>query len=189
MLEPVPDTTFQQQAWANGAGQTTELAAGPDRERWKWRISLARVEGDSDFSVLPGVRRQLAPLDGDLELTFDDGETLIARRLEVIAFDGGRHARCHLPDGAGRDINLMLRAGAEGRLIVRPLLGSMVLLPTPWRRWFIYVLAGACHASIESDVLELDTGQAAWIQPPSRQRAIVEGAGEVAIVQIDELAV
>lgn len=189
MLEPVPATDFIQQPWANGNGQTTELAAGPDRTRWRWRISMARVATDGAFSVLPGVRRQLAPLDAPLELQFDDGEVLPARRLQVLQFDGGRSVRCRLPDGPGRDFNLMLRDGAEGRLIVRPLLGSMVLLPAGTRRWFVYVLAGACRAGIGSDALELDTDEAAWIQPPPGQRAILEGAGEVAIVQLDEPAV
>lgn len=185
MLESVFATDFRQQPWANGLGQTTELAAGPDREHWRWRISIARVATDSAFSVLPGVRRQLAPLDATLEMHFEDGEVLAARRLQVLQFDGGRAARCQLPDGPGRDFNLMLRDGARGRLITRPLLDSMVLLPTGARRWFVYMLAGACRASIEANRLELDTDEAAWIRPPAGARAILEGAGELALVELD----
>ncbi len=184
MLESIPTSDFRSQAWANGHGRTTELAAGPDRAQWHWRISMAQVERDGAFSVLPGVQRQLAPLDGSLELHFDDGEVLSAQRLQVLAFDGGRHTRCRLPDGPGRDINLMLRDGAEGRLIVRPLLGSMVLLPSAACRWFVFVVGGACHVTTGSAHVDLATGEAVWVQPAPGTRAHMDGAGEVALVQL-----
>ncbi|HEX7340664.1 MAG TPA: HutD family protein [Rhodanobacteraceae bacterium] len=184
MLESVPSSSFRQQTWANGSGQTTELAAGPQRDAWQWRISMARVDTDGAFSVLPGVRRQLAPLDGSLELHFDDDTTRIVRRLEVVHFDGARGIDCHLPDGAGRDFNLMLRDGADGTLMLRPLLGSMVLLPQPGSRWFIYVVAGACHLGAGTEQLDLDMGDAAWVQPSVSTRALIEGGGEIALVRL-----
>lgn len=186
MLEPVPDTDFHRQPWANGTGQTTELAAGPDRTHWRWRISMAQIDADGAFSILPGVRRQLAPLDGALELHVDDAAPMTARRLQVLHFDGGRPSTCHLPDGPGRDFNLMLRDGAEGTLILRPLLDSMVLLSTPGSRWFVYMLAGSCHLSAGmEEQLDLGMDEAAWVQPPTGTRALIEGGGEIALVRLD----
>ncbi len=53
-------------AWANGAGETTELvslvesaALTPDRARW--RLSIARLERPGPFSSLPGVDRTFLP--------------------------------------------------------------------------------------------------------------------------------
>jgi environmental stress-induced protein Ves len=183
-LQPVPVAEFREQPWANGHGRTAELAAGPDRENWRWRLSLATVDGDGAFSILPGVRRLLAPLDGDMELTFEDASTLKARRLQVIAFDGARACTCHLPDGTGRDFNLMLRDGADGELILRPLVGSMIWLPRPGMRWFAYLLAGHAHLSAGREHLPLETGHAAWIEPPTGTRILLEGAGEIALVRL-----
>lgn len=180
-----PVTGFRQQAWANGGGRTTELAAGPDREHWRWRISMAHIDADGAFSVLPGVRRQLAPLDGGLELHFDDGERLTAQRLEVLHFDGGREITCHLLEGPGRDFNLMLREGAEGALVLRPLIDSMVILPNRNSRWLVFVVSGSCHLSAPDEHLDLDTGAAAWVQPLIGTRVLIEGAGELALVRLD----
>ncbi|HET7300068.1 MAG TPA: HutD family protein [Oleiagrimonas sp.] len=184
MLQAVSPSQFREQPWANGSGQTTELAAGPDRDHWQWRISLARIDVDGPFSVLPGVRRQLAPLDGRLELHFDNDEQIHAKRLQVMHFDGGRTLACHSPDGPGCDFNLMLRDNVDGDLVVRPLLGSMVCLPRADTRWFAYMLGGQAEVSAGNEQLLLEAGHAAWIQPQSGARALIDGGGEIALVRL-----
>ncbi|HEX7339052.1 MAG TPA: HutD family protein [Rhodanobacteraceae bacterium] len=184
VLQPVDSTSFRAQAWANGGGTTTELAAGPDRDHWDWRISLAQVDGDGPFSSLPGVRRQIAPLDGRLQLQFADAGTRIVHRLEVLTFDGGQPVDCHLLDGPGRDLNLMLRNGAEGTLVLRPLVGSMVLLPQAGWRWFAYMIGGHCQLDAGAQLLSLATGEAAWVEPEAGRRVLVEGGGELALVKL-----
>ncbi|HET7269062.1 MAG TPA: HutD family protein [Oleiagrimonas sp.] len=184
MIERIPADSFRSQAWANGDGRTRELAAGPDREHWRWRISIADVERDAAFSVLPGVHRQLAPLDGAIDLHFDDNDRLSAQRLEVLHFDGARECRCHLPDGPGRAINLMLREHTEGALMLRPLLDSMILLPSQGHVWFIVVVAGSCRLTADTEQLELATGDAAWIRIRAQSRALIEGGGELALIRL-----
>ncbi len=183
ILHPVSPDHFRQQAWANGKGRTTELAAGPDPAHWRWRISMARIEQDGPFSLLPGVRRQLAPLDGGLELHFGNGERLSGRRLQVLAFDGGRAVDCHLPDGPGRDLNLMLREGIHGELMTRPLAGTM-RLPPHRGRWFILQLAGHAKVDAEDGHRELETGHALWAHAREDVRVFIEGAGEIALVRL-----
>lgn len=184
MLQAVPPSQFREQPWANGGGLTTELAAGPDRDQWQWRISLARIDADGPFSVLPGVRRLLAPLDGALELHFDDGEKLCADRLQVMHFDGGRALACHSPDGPGRDFNLMLRDGVDGDLVVRPLLGSMVWLPRADTHWFACMLSGQADVSVGDEQLLLEAGHAVWIRPQTGTRVLIDGGGEIALVRL-----
>lgn len=184
ILQAVHVESFRVMPWANGGGSTTELAAGPDPDHWLWRISMARIEEDGAFSSLPGVRRQLAPLDGRLRLHFADGRQLHAQRLQVLHFAGDPAPSCHLPDGPGRDFNLMLRDGVDGELLVRPLAGSMVLLPRADTRWFIHVLAGQAVLSANGEQLQLGTGDTAWAQPVPGQRVVIDGGGEIALVRI-----
>lgn len=186
ILQAVPSESFREMPWANGGGSTTELAAGPDPNDWRWRISLARIERDGAFSPLPGVRRQLAPLDGGLRLDFTDGRQLSARRLQVLHFDGDPAPACQLPDGAGRDFNLMLREGADGELLVRPLAGGMVLLPRTGTRWFVYVLAGQASLTADAEHLALGTGAAAWADPTSGSRVVIDGGGEIVLVRVTD---
>lgn len=183
LLHPVSPDQFRQQPWANGKGRTTELAAGPDPDHWQWRISMARIEHAGPFSLFPGVRRQLAPLDGGLTLCFDDDRETTARRLQVLDFDGGRRVHCRLPGGPGRDLNLMLREGVDGELMARPLAGTM-RLPGRAGQWFVLQLAGTAtvHAGDEETVL--DTGHAVWIRTTADTRVLIEGAGEIALVHL-----
>ena len=187
-LQAVPASAFREQPWANGGGSTTELAAGPDPQHWQWRISLARIESAGAFSAFPGVRRHLAPLDGSLQLDVPDGRSMTARRLQVLHFDGDPPPSCRLPDGPGRDFNLMLRDDADGELLLRPLLGSMVLLPRPATRWFVYLLAG--HATLAADdaTLALAAGAAAWASPAPGSRVVIDGGGEIALVRLSATA-
>lgn len=184
-LHPVDSASFRQQSWANGKGRTTQLAAGPDPEHWSWRISMAHVDEDGAFSVLPGVRRQLAPLDGALELHFANGECMLGKRLKVLAFDGGRKIECHLLDGPGRDLNLMLRDGVQGELMTRPLVGSMVL-PARQGRWFILQLTGQAMFTASDETLALAAGSALWLHPQAGVRTHIDGSGEIALIHLDD---
>ncbi len=60
-VEPTP--------WANGAGSTRELAATTDADGGTmWRISVADLDRDAPFSLLPGLDRVFVAL-GALRLT------------------------------------------------------------------------------------------------------------------------
>ncbi len=57
--------------WANGRGSTREVAIEKDRDgRTRWRISVATLAEDTDFSVLPGLDRLFMPC-GPVRLTID----------------------------------------------------------------------------------------------------------------------
>ena len=158
----VPAETLRAEPWANGAGSTTLLASGPDPAAWRWRLSIARIEDDADFSALPGVRRQFTALDAPLSLIFPHGERKLLR-LAVLRFDGADAPHAHLTDGPTRAFNLMLRDGAEGELIARPLNGAMVLPPSAGSHWFLYVLAGQAALRSGGEQLHVMQDEALWI--------------------------
>ena len=102
--------------WSGGI--TTQLAiwpAGADyaSRDFQWRISSAVVEEESSvFTHLPGVRRFLMTLSGELSLVYDGTENIHMTPLrDVFRFDGGKETT-----SAGRcvDFNLMLCGGFRG---------------------------------------------------------------------------
>ena len=103
--------------WKNGKGSTTEIAihpAGADLKGFQWRVSLADVTEDGDFSSFPGYDRSILVAEGaGMQLDFN-GEA--RARLEGAGawthFSGDWHTRCTLLAGPVRDFNVMsLRAG------------------------------------------------------------------------------
>lgn len=100
-------------------GKTTELMIYPKDSDYKeknfqFRISSATVElEESNFTKLPGIKRFITPLDGELKLTHDDKEYINLKPFEVYEFSGGIDTRSF---GKVRDFNLMLRDKARGKL-------------------------------------------------------------------------
>jgi environmental stress-induced protein Ves len=105
--------------WKNGLGSTVELAVHPadaSLENFDWRISMADVTTDGDFSLFPGYDRTLMLAMGrGLELDFAAASA--PQRLrhpgEAAQFSGDWPAYCHLLDGPVRDFNVM---SARGRV-------------------------------------------------------------------------
>jgi environmental stress-induced protein Ves len=98
--------------WRNGAGFATDVVTGPRDASvadFDWRISIATIGSNSDFSVYPGVDRYLMPLSPsglDLEI---DGTTQHVDQFDVLAFDGESNVRSVNVTTTSLDLNLMLR--------------------------------------------------------------------------------
>ena len=98
--------------WKNGKGSTTEIAihpAGAGLTDFDWRVSLADVGEDGDFSPFPGCDRSIMVAAGaGMQLEFN-GEA--QARLEGpgawTRFSGDWRTRCLLIDGPVRDFNVM----------------------------------------------------------------------------------
>lgn len=115
------------QPWANGGGTTRDLALGPapagsPPPAFDWRLSLADIDRDGPFSVLAGVDRVFAVVEGALALTFaGDVPTVADAASAPLAFDGARAPRAALAGASrARALNLMCargrRAGAMRRV-------------------------------------------------------------------------
>ena len=116
--------------WKNGKGSTTEIAihpAGAGLKDFLWRVSLAEVGEDGDFSSFPGCDRSIMVAAGaGMELQFN-GEA--RSRLEGPGawthFSGDWHTRCVLLDGPVRDFNVM-SARAHVHHECEPVMGEPV---------------------------------------------------------------
>ncbi|MGH8282987.1 MAG: HutD/Ves family protein [Gammaproteobacteria bacterium] len=105
---------YRRMPWENGRGWTTEIAvfpadAGLNGKPFDWRVSLADVDTDCEFSVFPGYDRSILLAEGaGMELSFDSAPTqCITQRYQPFRFKGEWNARCRLLDGPVRDFNVM----------------------------------------------------------------------------------
>ena len=114
--ETVAVRSVAPQPWRNGGGVTRELLTWPHGDAWKVRVSVADIDADGPFSVLEGVERWFAVLEGEgVALEFAEGVRQVTRDDPALRFDGASAPMCRLLGGPTRDLNLMLR-GASGSM-------------------------------------------------------------------------
>ncbi len=110
--ELVRSDGMRQMTWANGSGVTHEVAICPSAAGladFDWRISLADISVDGDFSAFVGVDRVLVLIEGEgMNLTVD-GDAQPIEPFSPVHFAGESVASCTLPYGPTRDLNVMYR--------------------------------------------------------------------------------
>lgn len=125
----LPASGYRAMPWKNGQGITHEIAREPapgttGGDSFLWRLSIAEVAADGDFSLFAGIDRTISLIEGaGMELDFDEApRKRIDRRFQPFDFSGDWHCRCRLLDGPIRDFNLMVdraRLKAETK-VLRP---------------------------------------------------------------------
>lgn len=144
-------------AWRNGRGTTAEVIVrddnrNPDAEAgFAWRVSIATVERDGDFSPYPGVDRWLMPLSaGGLRLV-EEGELVPVGQHEVRAFPGERAVTSVGVTGPTLDLNLMVRRGeTAGSLCSAELAGRAELATAAGEELVILVLTGVVDVALDT---------------------------------------
>jgi environmental stress-induced protein Ves len=182
---------YRRMAWKNGGGITTEIAREPAQgDAFDWRISIAEIAQDGDFSMFPGVDRELMLLDGggvELVIGIDEPVALTAR-YQKHAFPGEAPVSCHLLDGPTRDFNVMTRRGAvRAELMARTIVGSMVFFGGSAVTWLIYVANGQIAFKDRPDAPEAHAGDTLVIdvaQDESRG-LVLTGHGELVLVKLE----
>lgn len=187
----IPANEYQRSRWKNGLGGTREIVRVPDSEHWDWRLSIAEIERDSEFSIFPGVDRELVLIRGHgLRLRFADGE--VSELLPPhgrFRFAGERAVTGELVEGATHDFNVMWRRGAiETELLHRPLVGPMLFFVEPGMHWAIHLLGGQAKFDADSGLPPLWAGDTALlIGGTERRRYALEGGGELLAIRIRQL--
>ncbi len=97
--------------WKNGLGHTTELAIseGGTLDDFDWRLSIASVVNDGNFSNFAGYQRNLVLIEGE-GLILDHGNGNIdelTNLLDIARFDGGSNTHGALVHGSIKDFNIM----------------------------------------------------------------------------------
>lgn len=100
--------------WRSGQGETAEIAVFPGDSdlrsaAFDWRVSLATMGEDADFSPFPGFDRILTVVAGD-GLWLDnrpDGPCIEASPLSPVAFPGEGKVTGRLMESPVKNLNLM----------------------------------------------------------------------------------
>ena len=104
-----PDT-FRAMPWRNGLGTTIELLKQdmPDADGFAWRLSMADVTTDGEFSNFSGYDRTLLLLEGNgLTLDCNGAQHQLLKPLQAARFRGEDPTFATLPDGPVKDFNIM----------------------------------------------------------------------------------
>lgn len=140
--------------WANGGGVTRTLAVAAQETAVQraWRVSVADIPVDAEFSRWIGWRRASLLLEGGpLVLQADDGEHLRFAALEAAHhYDGGRRWSARLGGPPARFLNAM----SQGQ---GPVLAISVLCAPPLLQAFdqvMLVLRGSARVFARSSTAE-----------------------------------
>ena len=97
--------------WMNGQGSTVEILKEPPgtADEFIWRLSMADVVEDGDFSHYPGIERTLLLLEGKgITLKHKNRkQDVLESMLESASFSGDEQTICQLNDGPIKDFNVM----------------------------------------------------------------------------------
>jgi len=163
----LPAASYRAMPWKNGQGITHEIAREPAAgDSFLWRLSIAEVAADGDFSLFPGIDRTISLIHGaGMELDFDEAPgKRIDRTFQPFEFSGDWRCRCRLIEGPIRDFNLMVdRSRLSATTIVIRLTQTPVEIEARDGPLLIYCGEGALQsggfAAETGDTLKLEPGR------------------------------
>ncbi|MFG6084091.1 HutD family protein [Paracoccus litorisediminis] len=164
--------------WKNGRGETVEIAVFPEAaglDDFQWRVSMAGVTEDGEFSIFPGIDRTLAVLSGEgIELhVAGRGPQRLTRDYDPLAFPADAPTAARLVQGPITDLNVMTRRGQYSHRLARdagPCDLRLILATAP----LTLSLAGQVHALGPLDVLYCDGPEAALPPGPVTNAWLIE---------------
>lgn len=160
-----------QAPWPNGRGTSYEIASQtPGVSGWTWRVAIAPVVEDCDFSHFENVHRQLLIISGGEMILNVGGETVSCKPGEVAVFAGDIATTAKLVDGPIVDLNLMtVRGKASGVMMhcTRP-----GLLP---KAEMLVAVSETAQISVDGENISLQH-QDAFLDASHSQITLISGA-------------
>jgi uncharacterized protein len=157
-----PFDAVEPEPWRNGGGVTRTLARG---DGGRWRVSVAELAGDAEFSRFPGLRRELVRGSGpDFELVIDALPVRVGRG--VVRFAGDVAVRS-VGAAPGTTVLNVMSGDEDGILTVDEGTDAWATLPE-----------GACAVVPLDDSATVVAGDAAAEVGPL-SLAVVRGPGRV----------
>lgn len=151
-------------------GTTTELFIYPEdaaypKRNFMFRLSSATVEAErSVFTSLPGFKRILMILDGEIEISHEGKYKKILRKSEKDFFNGSWNTTSK---GKAVDFNLMMANGLQGSVEMIFLAeGQRKQIKTEQNTDFtgMYIFLGKIVLNIENETVILESGDFLMIE-------------------------
>lgn len=174
---------YRNMPWRNGRGSTLEIAREPATgEDFAWRLSLAGIDRECEFSACPGYRRALVLVAGArLHLRFQGhGDCLLDAARRGARFEGEWKTHCAIPDGRCTDLSLIVRRGPAARpasVVRAPRMlrvasrARAVLAADLYGALFVLEGSVAVGESVRARARKLGTGDT-FLLSPGRQRTL-----------------
>jgi len=119
MFTVISPDQYKQIPWKNGKGITTELAISENGtlDNFDWRLSIASVVENGDFSDFSGYWRNLVLISGNgitLKHSKDSNVQIdkLTQQLQISSFDGASKTYGGLCDGKIEDFNVITKIGS-----------------------------------------------------------------------------
>lgn len=146
----LPAGGHRRMRWKNGLGWTSELAREPaeEREEFGWRVSVAEVDADCEFSEFVGVDRSILVVSGvGMALDVGEGPVLVTLDGPALAFVGEGGGMCRLLAGPIRDFNVMTRRGVYAHSLARVHVDGEARVACGGGETLVYVTQGEVEAA------------------------------------------
>lgn len=149
------------QSWKNGQGETREVAREPESGDFDWRVSLAGLKEENEFSTYPGYERWIAFMgDFPVRLSFaESGRERIVPTLTPVRFGGDLQIKCYARPNT-RDFNVIVSNG-WGRATLHAMRygkSEQVQFPLNGREHFLYVVTGRLQTDDRNSGAETQLG-------------------------------
>lgn len=167
----LPQSNYRRMRWKNGLGWTSEvmLENGADGI-FDWRISIAEIDQNSDFSLFPGIDRTLVVLSGGgMALDIAGQGTRELHPLQnPFVFPGEDIIRARLFSGPTRDFNVMTRRTAyTHELSIHSAGNPLQMKRNDKTSFFLYGVSGSLWGAEAGDGWYVPRGSEATIEVPA----------------------
>ena len=113
LIKIIPQQAFNKIPWKNGKGVTLQLAINTNGclANFEWRLSIATVDRNGEFSDFIGYTRNLVLIDGKgVVLSHNENQVdRLEKPLDFSTFDGANKTTAALISGPITDFNLMTK--------------------------------------------------------------------------------
>ena len=175
---------FNTTVWTGG--KTTELYIFPEDSSYEardfqFRLSTATVESEnSEFTSLPGVRRTLMVLRGQMELIHENQYSKLLGPFDTDHFEGGWKTRSK---GKCTDVNLMCRELWSGGIRrIKLVAGQRMEVPLKGSVNFLYVFKGTIH----SDGLIINEGDLLKVEPHMPEAILAHSECDLIAIELQQ---
>ncbi len=183
---------FVRKRWSNDRGWTREILACPAEGQWLWRLSIAELQAESEFSQFADCDREMVLLSGaGVSLNFREaGSVELSPTSRRHRFSADSALSGSSMDAQVSEVlNLIWnRQKFSVQSLHRPLAGSMLFVPDAGATWLIYVLAGQAHLNSPLHAMSLSVGDCGVIEFTAEDREqrplILEGGGELLLSKL-----